>query len=353
METDCLTGRNISVKLGNTDKELMAAITAGASASDRLAGVLTPEGYLQAEKVAGKLNLVRVENLAAEIAKIAAAKIAEAEITTAQIKNLSADIADIIRLEVNWAEIDSLQARIVEAVTAQMGDVSIDFAQIRDLIADKQIITQGEAGELYIADLAVTEGNMVRLSLGQLLLRGADGGFYEVVVDNGQVTARKADVAGAVEDGTMAGAKLIEGSVTADRLNVQDIFADNALIRQLIAANIDVDTLFAREATVSKLNAFDIMANESLRVFVDGQNSLGDRLRAWFNFSKEGELGIGRGDQAYNTVVSFDGFAIRYYTTKTLYFQGDTGHIPKLVIDEAITLGDLTAAPSGDYVVWS
>lgn len=353
LETDCLTGRNISVKLGNTDKELMAAITAGASASDRLAGVLTPEGYLQAEKVAGKLNLVRVENLAAEIAKIAAAKITEAEITTAQIKNLSADIADIIRLEVNWAEIDSLQARIVEAVTAQMGDVSIDFAKIRDLIADKQIITQGEAGELYIADLAVTEGNMVRLSLGQLLLKGADGGFYEVVVDNGQVTARKADVAGAVEDGTMAGAKLIEGSVTADRLNVQDIFADNALIRQLIAANIDVDTLFAREATVSKLNAIDIMANESLRVFVDGQNSLGDQLRAWFNFSKEGELGIGRGDQAYNTVVSYDGFAIRYYTTKTLYFQGDTGHIPKLVIDEAITLGDLTAAPSGDYVVWS
>lgn len=115
METDCLTGRNVSVKLGNADKELMAAITAGASASDRLAGVLTPDGYLQAEKIAGKLNLVRVENLAAEIARIATAQISQAEITAAQIKGLEADIADILRLQVNWAEIDSLQARMQNA----------------------------------------------------------------------------------------------------------------------------------------------------------------------------------------------------------------------------------------------
>ncbi len=353
LETDCLTGRNISVKLGNTDKALLAAITAGASASDRLAGVLTPDGYLQAEKITGKLNLVRVDNLAAEIARITTAQISHAEITTAQIKGLEADIANILRLQVNWAEIDSLQAQIVEAVTAQIGDVSIDFAKIRDLIADKQIITQGEAGELYIADLAVTEGNMVRLSLGQLLLKGADGGFYEVFVEDGQVAARRADVAGAIEDGTVDGGKLVEGSVTADRLNVQDIFADNGLIRQLMAANIDVGELFAREAFISKLNAVDIMANESLRVFVDGQSAISDQIRAWFNFSHEGELSIGRGDQAYNTVVSYDGFAIRYYTTKTLYFREDTGYIPKLVIDETLTLGDLTAEPSGDYVVWS
>lgn len=353
METDCLTGRNTSVKLGNADKELMAAITAGASASDRLAGVLTPDGYLQAEKIAGKLNLVRVENLAAEIARIATAQISQAEITAAQIKGLEADIANILRLQVNWAEIDSLQARIVEAVTAEIGDAAIDFAQIKDLIADKQVITQGEAGELYIADLAVTEGNMVRLSLGQLLLKGADGGFYEIRVDNGQVVAQRADVAGAIEDGTVDGGKLIEGSVTADRLNVQDIFADNALVRQLMAANIDVGELFAREAFISKLNAVDIMANESLRVFVDSQSDLSDQIRAWFNFSHEGELGIGRSDQAYNTVVSFDGFAIRYYTTKTLYFKEDTGFIPKLVVDETLTLGDLNAAPSGDYIVWS
>lgn len=348
VETDCLSGRNTSVKLGNTDVKLLASITAGATASDRLAGVLTPDGYLQAEKVTGKLNLVRVENLAAEIAKIAAAEIGRATITSAQISDLAAEIAKI-----DWAQIDTLEAQIAEVTKAQIGTAEIDFAQIRDLIADKQIITQGEAGELYIADLAVTEGNMVRLSLGQLLLKGADGRFYEILVEDGAVTSRPADVAGAIEDGSVSGEKLIEGSITAEKLNVQDIFADNALIRQLVAANIDVSTLFAREATINAINAMDLLANENLRIFVDGQTTLNEQIRAWFNFSSEGELGIGRGDQPYNTVMSYDGFAIRYHTTKTLYFREDKGYIPHLEVEETFTIGDFEAKIDGDYVVWS
>lgn len=348
METDCLSGRNTSVKLGNTDVKLLASITAGATASDRLAGVLTPDGYLQAEKVTGKLNLVRVENLAAEIAKIAVAEIGKATITSAQIADLEAGLAKI-----DWAQIDTLETQIAQVVEAKIGVTEIDFAQIRDLIADKQIITQGEAGELYIADLAVTEGNMVRLSLGQLLLKGADGRFYEIVVEDGAVTARQADVTGAIEDGSVSGEKLIEGSVTADRLNVEDVFADNALIRQLMAANIDVSTLFAREATINAINAMDLLANDNLRIFVDGQTALNEQIRAWFNFSSEGELGIGRGDQPYNTVMSYDGFAIRYHTTKTLYFREDKGYIPHLEVEETFTIGDFEAKIDGDYVVWS
>ena len=50
LETDCLTGRNKSLKLGNTDIKLLASITAGASANDRLAHVLDTEGNVQAKK---------------------------------------------------------------------------------------------------------------------------------------------------------------------------------------------------------------------------------------------------------------------------------------------------------------
>lgn len=354
METDCLTGRNTSVKLGNTDRQLLASITAGASASDRLAHVLTPDGYLQAEKVAGALNLVRIKNLAAEIARIAEAEMGKANITSAQINDLSAAVARILKLDVSWGEIDTLMAKIAEIANTQIGTAEIDFARIRDLIADKQIITQGEAGELYIADLAVTEGNMVRLSLGQLLLKGADGGYYEVVVgEDGEISARKSDVTEAIDEGQLSGGKLIDGSITAAKLNAKDIFADNAIIRQLMAANIDVDTLFSREATINAINAMDIMANSQLRVFVDGQNALNEQLKAWFNFSAEGELAIGRSDQAYSSVVRYDGFAIRYYSTDTLYFKQDTGYIPKLQVDEKFTIGDLTAEPDGDYIVWS
>ena len=136
------------------------------------------------------------------------------------------------------------------------------------------IITQGTAGKLYIARLAVTEANMVSLTVGELVVKGTDGHFYSVSVDEGGqvVTTLKQiandDVADQSIDG---GEKIIEGTITAGTLNVQDIFANNAVIRSLIAANLDVDTLFAREATVSALNAMDITSNTYLKLMVSGK----------------------------------------------------------------------------------
>ena len=309
--------------------------------------------------LAGSLSTAAVKGLDAQIVKAARAEMGKAKIGAAQIQDLEAQVAKIVTadigtMDVDWASIASLSAVIANITAAKVGEIDIDFARIKDLVAGKSIFTQGEAGELYIADLAVTEGNMVRLSLGQLLLKGADGGYYEVVVgEDGEVTARKSDVTEAIDEGQLSGGKLIDGSITAAKLNARDIFADNAVIRQLMAANIDVDTLFSREATVNAINAMDILANEQLRVFVDGQNALNEQLKAWFNFSAEGELAIGRSDQAYSSVVRYDGFAIRYYSTDTLYFKQDTGYIPKLQVDEKFTIGDLTAEPDGDYIVWS
>lgn len=307
----------------------------------------------------GGLSTAAVKGLDAQIVKAARAEMGQAKIGAAQIQDLEAQVAKIVTadigtMDVDWASIASLSAVIANITAAKVGEIDIDFAKIKDLVAGKSIFTQGEAGELYIADLAVTEGNMVRLSLGQLLLKGADGGYYEVVVgEDGEVTARKSDVTEAIDEGQLSGGKLIDGSITAAKLNAKDIFADNAVIRQLMAANIDVDTLFSREATINAINAMDILANSQLRVFVDGQNALNEQLKAWFNFSAEGELAIGRSDQAYSSVVRYDGFAIRYYSTDTLYFKQDTGYIPKLQVDEKFTIGDLTAEPDGDYVVWT
>lgn len=309
--------------------------------------------------LAGSLSTAAVKGLDAQIVKAARAEMGKAQIGAAQIQDLEAQVAKIVTadigtMDVDWASIASLSAVIANITAAKVGEIDIDFAKIKDLVAGKSIFTQGEAGELYIADLSVTEGNMVRLSLGQLLLKGADGGYYEVVVgEDGEVTARKSDVTEAIDEGQLSGGKLIDGSITAAKLNAKDIFADSAIIRQLMAANIDVDTLFSREATINAINAMDIMANSQLRVFVDGQNALNEQLKAWFNFSAEGELAIGRSDQAYSSVVRYDGFAIRYYSTDTLYFKQDTGYIPKLQVDEKFTIGDLTAEPDGDYIVWS
>ena len=245
---------------------------------------------------------VTADDLYASVAMIAAAQlttanIVSADIQWADIEALTASIAQISKAQItaatideaniDWAAITSLTAATAEIVKAQMQTADIDWSHIKDLATDTAIITQGTAGELYIARLAVTEANMVSLTVGELVVKGSDGHFYSVSVDEGGqvVTTLKQIANDDVSDRSInGGEKIIEGTITAGTLNVQDIFANNAVVRSLIATNLDVDTLFAREATVSALNAMDITSNTYLKLMVSGKadkeelDALGQRM---------------------------------------------------------------------------
>ena len=232
-------------------------------------------------------------------AQITTANIVNANIDWAQIESLAADIATISRVQIttanineaniDWAAITTLSAAVASMVKADIGTADIDWAHIKDLATDTAIITQGTAGELYIAKLAVTEANMVSLTVGELVVKGKDGHFYSVSVDeSGNVVSTLKQVSNddVADLSINGGEKIIEGSITAQTLNVQNIFGDNAVIRSLIAANLDVDTFFAREATINALNAMDITSNTYLRLMVAGKadkddmDALGERVSA-------------------------------------------------------------------------
>ena len=245
---------------------------------------------------------VTTDDLYASVAMIAAAQlttanIVSADIQWADIEALTASIAQISKAQItaaaideaniDWAAITTLTAATAEIVKAQMRTADIDWSHIKDLATDTAIITQGTAGELYIARLAVTEANMVSLTVGELVVKGSDGHFYALSVDEGGqvVTTLKQIANDDVADQSIDGGEtIIEGTITAGTLNVQDIFADNAVIRSLIAANLDVDTLFAREATVAALSAMDITSNTYLKLMVSGKadqeelDALGQRM---------------------------------------------------------------------------
>ena len=229
------------------------------------------------------IDWASIATLNAQIASIAKAQIntaniGSAQIEWAQIDTLNALIAQIAQakvddLEVRAADIKDLSAVVAQIFNANIGSADIGFAQIKDLVAGTAIITQGVGGELYIARLAVTEANMVSLTVGELLLKNADGDFVRLVAgEDGGVTTEVVQVEGGnIADATInGGQKIIEGSITAAVLNVQDIFADSAIVRQFIAENIDVGTLFARQAFIAELNATDIRGNQYLKITVDG-----------------------------------------------------------------------------------
>ena len=232
---------------------------------------------------------ITTDDLYASVAMIAAAQLTTANIVSANIQwadieALTASIAQISKAQItaatideaniDWAAITTLTAATAEIVKAQMQTADIDWSHIKDLATDTAVITQGTAGELYIARLAVTEANMVSLTVGELVVKGTDGHFYALSVDeSGQVVTTLKQIANddVADQSIDGGEKIIEGTIAAGTLNVQDIFANNAVIRSLIAANLDVDTLFAREATVAALNAMDITSNTYLKLMVSGK----------------------------------------------------------------------------------
>ena len=236
--------------------------------------------------VQAHIDWASIASLNAEIAKIAKAQITAANIESAAIdwaaiKDLNAAVAKITlaqlttaninNAEIDWASIGQLQADIAKLVNANIQTADIDWAQIKDLTAGTAIIEKGVNGKLYVADLAVTEANMASLTVGELIVKGADGCFYALsIAEDGTVTTEKKSVGDAdVSDNSISGGKLIEKTITARELNVASIFADEALVGAITAANIDVSSLFAAEAFIAQLNAVDISGNESLRLVVD------------------------------------------------------------------------------------
>ena len=232
------------------------------------------------------IDWASIANLNAEIAKIAKAQITAANIESAAIdwaaiKDLNAAVAKIAlaqlttaninNAKIDWASITQLQADIATLVNASIKTADIDWAQIKDLTAGTAIIEKGVNGKLYVADLAVTEANMASLTVGELIVKSADGCFYALsIAEDGTVTTEKKSVGDAdIGDNSVSGGKLIEKTITARELNVASILADEALVGAITAANIDVSSLFAAEAFIAQLNTVDISGNESLRLVVD------------------------------------------------------------------------------------
>lgn len=232
------------------------------------------------------IDWANIANLNAEIAKIALAQITAANIESAaidwaSIADLNAAIAkvavaqlttaNIQQAKIDWAAISELNASIAKMVNASIGTADIDWARIKDLTTGTAIIEKGVNGKLYVADLAVTEANMASLTVGELIIKGKDGGFYALsIAEDGSVTTTKKSISNSdVADNSLSGGKLLESTITARELNVASIFADEALIGAITAANINVSSLFASEAFIAQLNAADISGNESLRIMVE------------------------------------------------------------------------------------
>jgi phage minor structural protein len=331
-------------------------IVADKLTADELYVALAQMVTLMVEQITA--GTITTDELYAELARVIELRVQQITAATISTDQLYAALADVIVLRAQQAALASVEADNLTAAIATISDARIDsadigFAQIKDLVTGTAIITEGVGGKLYISRLNVTEANIVSLSVGELMVKGADGRLYRLGVDEeGQITNTPIQIEGAdVAGSTLTGGNMIENTITTRELNVQNIFADNAMIRELIAANLDVGTLFAREATVAALNAADISGNASLNLYVK-QADLSTYLRL-----TTGQVELGETDSPVRVQLRTGenaGLYIVEGTQANAYFGQNKARIERLEMGEAILIGNtaIVAQNDGDDVYW-
>ena len=251
-----------------------------------------PTGGVNGSKIAqGTLSGQALRNLSVEYAKIAVAAIQQ--LTADSIVAMQARIQEIVSQKLTTDELYAVLAEVItlraseitahnittDELAAQLariqvlvaGTAQFDQATIQHLVAEAMNLEFGVAGEVFIRNLSVAYAQIVSATIGDLVVKASDGGYYQIDVDeNGNVTASKVTVTdGEIEAGqTNGGRVILETNITAENLSTSNLLATYALINQIDAARIDVAELVAREAFISLLRTTKIVGDKSLEIIV-------------------------------------------------------------------------------------
>ena len=288
VEHDILTGRLNSVTIGTLKQ---------ADSTRKIAVWQVPE-------VDGaNIRLMSIQAGSFENGAIQADDIAEqiieyAHLASATIDSLTADAITAVQAEIQnliagKITADSIDADSIDAINAKLGvaeiadaeiqNADIDYAQIKDLAAETAIFEhsiteQGIAEKLFINRLMISYGQMVQATIGDLVIGASNGNYYhiDVVWDaNGvpSLTPTQVSVsAQEIENGrTAAGQTIISDVGTYADLSAENFYAINSIIDRITAKRIDVDQLFAREATIAQLNTVNISNNQYIGIAVRQQ----------------------------------------------------------------------------------
>lgn len=226
--------------------------------------------HVQAESIntdALQAESITTEKLAAQA--VTADKIQANTIETAA---LEAVIARLEHLTADDIETDRLTAAIANLGVLTVGDATIRKAIVETLLASALTVTDATEENVYIDNLMVKNAQMISATIGALIVKASDGRYYRLDFDgSGNIVPVATSVtegeitSGVTTDGTH---RIIETAMTVDDLGASSMKAITALINRLTAAQIDVGTLFANEAFISKLATSEIYGGQSFEIIV-------------------------------------------------------------------------------------
>ena len=269
-----------------TAREIEAnSITAEQIASKIITAELIAAGAITATEIAAQA--ITTEKLAAQA--VTAGTIAAGAVTAAAIASgaittdkLDAGAVTAAKIAAGTITADRLDATTVDAMiatiaNAEIGNADIGFAQIKALTTESLIARDAVTDRYFIAKLAVENAQMVHATVGDLVIKAADNNYYRLNIDAEgqlapvQVTLTQGEItAGVTSDGRGA---IIETDLTVAELSASNMKGINALIDKITAQRIDVQELFARSAFIGALNTADISNNQSILLHINKKSA--------------------------------------------------------------------------------
>ena len=237
---------------------------------------------------------------------------------------ITAGEIDVDDLAAAFADVDVLNAAIATIADAQIETATIGYAQIVDADIQNLIAHDAVTDRYFIDKLAVRSAQMVQATVGELIIKTSDNKYYRLDIDEygalspTEVTSSLTNAektAGVTSDGHSA---IIETDLTVGDLSASNMKAINALIDKITASRIDVDELFARQATINELNAVDIRGNTYLQLMVAGY---GSTYSQWTDPATEQGNTVKNGDVWFKTapVHTYSELATKTYSQLSSY----------------------------------
>lgn len=263
------------------------------------------------------------------ITGLAAIEVKHATIETAQIENLYGSYAEFIDLVAKDADIGNLdveqvRADIADIGLANIGTAKINWAQMEMTDSDVILSREQLTGKLTVEYLNVIEANMVNLTVGELLLKGTDGKFNRIVVDeDGNVYGEAVtDVDGSfINDNTLSGTKIIENSITA-----REIAAGSITANEILANTITASQIASSSITSACLNTGEIFGNDGVLRLIAQSETVGTGL----DLSKNSSITMT--NEKIDMVVSSESNSTTLVLTDKM-LEAITGHV-NIIADE-------------------
>ena len=185
--------------------------------------------------------------------KLTADAIAAGSITT---DKLAANAVTTDKLDAKAVTADKIDSGAVTAEKIESGTITADRIASGTITAESGIIAEAAITAAMIASINADVITAGTLSAERLILVGEDGLIYRINASSGGLTAQQLQ--------QEEYKKYLDGSVIV----AQSITAAQIAAETIKAINLDVSEIFANEATIAALNAWDIRGSTYLNLYV-------------------------------------------------------------------------------------